>query len=94
MGTRGNVIDAVQAKGLQADTIYACGPLPMLRGVKGYAAEHHIRAQISMEERMACGIGACLACVCGSREIDSHTNVHNKRICKDGPVFDAEEITF
>ena len=41
---------------------------------------------------MACGIGACLACVCRSKETDSHTGVHNKRICKDGPVFLAQEV--
>lgn len=41
---------------------------------------------------MACGIGACLACVCQSTEVDHHSNVHNKRICKDGPVFDAREV--
>lgn len=91
-GIRGNVIDAIRENGLTADTIYACGPMPMLRGVKAYAAEQSIPAQISMEERMACGIGACLACVCQSSEVDEHSNVHNKRICKDGPVFDAEEI--
>ena len=47
---------------------------------------------LSLEERMACGIGACLACVCTSKDVDEHTNVKNKRICKDGPVFAAEEI--
>ena len=47
---------------------------------------------ISMEEKMACGIGACLACVCRSAEVDAHTNVHNKRVCKEGPVFDAREV--
>lgn len=91
-GTRGNVIDAVQENGLTADLIFACGPTPMLKGIKEYAKTHGIKAQLSLEERMACGIGACLACVCKSKERDHHTNVHNKRICKDGPVFYAEEI--
>lgn len=91
-GTKGNVIDVVKKRGLTADMIYACGPLPMLRGVKEYAASEGIPAQISMEEKMACGIGACLACVCQSKEKDAHSNVCNKRICKDGPVFMAEEI--
>ena len=72
---------------LDADIIYACGPTPMLRALKDYAAENNIECWISMEERMACGIGACLACVCKSKEKDAHTNVHNKRICKEGPVF-------
>jgi dihydroorotate dehydrogenase electron transfer subunit len=45
-----------------------------------------------MEERMACGIGACLGCVCQSKEVDDHSHVHNKRVCKDGPVFLATEV--
>lgn len=93
-GTKGNVIDAIQANQIEADTIYACGPMPMLRGVKSYAEQKGIPAQISLEERMACGIGACLACVCGSKEEDAHSMVHNKRVCKDGPVFDSREICF
>ena len=64
----------------------------MLRAVQSYAKEKGIPAQISLEEKMACGIGACLACVCQSKEVDEHSHVHNKRICKDGPVFDAEEV--
>lgn len=92
VGTKGNVITAIQEHGLTADTIYACGPLPMLRGVKSFAREKGIQAQISMEERMACGIGACLACVCQSVEQDGHSHVKNKRICKDGPVFLAEDM--
>lgn len=91
-GTKGNVIDAIRAGRLEGDIIYACGPAPMLRGVKAFAGERGIKAQLSLEERMACGIGACLACVCKSKEKDPHTNVNNKRICKDGPVFYAEEI--
>ncbi len=98
LGFHGNVVDAAKscvAEGALslADTcICACGPLPMLRGIKAFAAEHDIPAQISMEERMACGVGACLACVCKSTETDHHSNVKNKRVCKDGPVFMAEEI--
>lgn len=91
-GTKGNVIDVLKEHHLQAEVIYACGPTPMLRGVKAYALEHGIRAWLSMEERMACGIGACLACVCQSKEVDHHSNVNNKRICKDGPVFYANEV--
>ena len=92
LGTKGNVIDAVREQAVQGAVIYACGPTPMLKGVKTYAAEMGLEAQISLEERMACGIGACLACVCKSKEVDGHTHVHNKRVCKDGPVFDAKEV--
>ena len=91
-GTKGNVIDAIKANGLQADIIYACGPTPMLRALKAFAEENKMECYISMEERMACGIGACLACVCKSKEKDDHTHVHNKRVCKEGPVFDAREV--
>ena len=91
-GTKGNVIDAIKAKGLRADVIYACGPTPMLRALKEYAAENGMEAWISLEERMACGIGACLACVCRTKDTDEHSRVHNKRICKEGPVFLAEDI--
>ncbi len=92
VGTKGNVIDAIMANHLEADIIYACGPTPMLRALKQYAKEHKMECYISLEEKMACGIGACLACVCKSKEVDEHTHVHNKRICKDGPVFAAEEV--
>lgn len=92
VGTKGNVMDAIKENGLKADIIYACGPTPMLRAIKNYAEENGIECYISLEERMACGIGACLACVCKTKEKDHHSNVHNKRICKDGPVFLSTEV--
>lgn len=92
VGTKGNVMDAIRENALQADIIYACGPTPMLRAIKQYAEENNIECYISLEERMACGIGACLACVCQSKEKDHHSNVNNKRICKDGPVFLSTEV--
>lgn len=92
VGTKGNVMDAIRENGLEADIIYACGPTPMLRAIKQYAEENSIECYISLEERMACGIGACLACVCQSKEKDHHSNVNNKRICKDGPVFLSTEV--
>ncbi len=91
-GTKGNVLDAIREQGLKADIIYACGPTPMLRALKAYAAEQGMECWLSLEEKMACGVGACLACVCQSKNIDRHSQVHNKRICKDGPVFLADEI--
>ncbi|MGN0465212.1 MAG: dihydroorotate dehydrogenase electron transfer subunit [Lachnospiraceae bacterium] len=93
-GTKGTVLDAIRECAITGDVIYACGPTPMLRAIQAYALENHIEAQLSLEEKMACGVGACLACVCKSREIDSHSHVHNKRVCKDGPVFDAREVDF
>ena len=66
VGTKGNVLDAIRENHLDADVIYACGPTPMLRALKAYAEEQNMTCYVSMEERMACGIGACLACVCNS----------------------------
>ncbi|MFT4105394.1 MAG: dihydroorotate dehydrogenase electron transfer subunit [Lacrimispora sp.] len=93
-GTKGNVLDAIRENGLEGDVIFACGPTPMLKALKAYALEHGIECYLSLEEKMACGIGACLACVCKTKEVDDHSMVHNKRICKDGPVFKAEEVEF
>ena len=91
-GTKGNVMDAIRENKLEADVIFACGPTPMLRAIKAYAEENNITCYVSMEERMACGVGACLACVCKSKEVDHHSHVHNKRVCKDGPVFLSTEV--
>lgn len=91
-GTKGNVLDAIKEQQLDGDVIFACGPTPMLRAIKAYAVEHQIECWISMEEKMACGVGACLACVCQSSDVDSHSHVKNKRVCKDGPVFLASEV--
>ena len=92
VGTKGNVMDIIKAHSLQADVIMACGPMPMLRAIKAYAAEQKIEAYISLEERMACGVGACLGCVCKTTREDAHSHVHNARICTEGPVFEAGEV--
>lgn len=100
VGTKGTVIDAIAEHAVcgmpgsssSVDVICACGPMPMLRGVKALGIEKEIPVYLSLEERMACGIGACLGCVCQSVDEDSHSKVKNKRVCKDGPVFLSTEI--
>ena len=92
VGTKGNVMDAIRENALTADVIFACGPMPMLRAIKAYAAEQGISAYISLEEHMACGVGACLGCVVKTKEVDHHSHVNNARICTDGPVFEAGEV--
>jgi len=67
------------------DYIAACGPYPMLRVVAQHAHEAGIICEVSLEERMACGIGSCLSCV-----VDTHEG--KKRVCTDGPVFRADEV--
>ena len=92
VGTKGNVIDALKSEKIDCDVIFACGPMPMLRAIKAYASEVGAKAYLSLEERMACGVGACLGCICKTKEIDGHSHVHNARICTDGPVFDADDL--
>ncbi len=96
-GFHGNVIDAVKAQMAEGDmphfdVICSCGPMPMLRGVKAFAEDLGIPAYISLEERMACGVGACLGCVTRTKHVDEHSKVNNARICTEGPVFPAEEV--
>lgn len=67
------------------DKIYSCGPMPMMKAVAAVAAEKQIAAEVSLEERMGCGIGACVTCTC-------NINGGRKRVCKDGPVFSASEV--
>lgn len=92
VGSRGNVLDAIMENGLTGDIIFACGPMPMLAAIKRFAEEKQMEAYISLEERMACGVGACLGCVCKTTQKDPHSHVNNARICTDGPVFDAKEV--
>lgn len=91
-GTKGNVLDAVLEDGAGADVICACGPLPMLRAVKKYAGEKGIPAYLSLEERMACGVGVCLGCVTKTTRTDAHSMVNNARVCVEGPVFPADAV--
>lgn len=90
-GVKGFVTDALSRciKEEKPDIIYACGPVVMLKAVSEIARENEIRCQISLEERMACGVGACLGCAVkmtrGGREFYGH-------VCKNGPVFDAKEV--
>lgn len=84
--------DGINNNIYQGKIIMACGPMPMLRAIKHYAAERNIEAYISLEERMACGVGACLGCVGKTTAIDHHSHVNNARICTDGPVFAASAV--
>lgn len=73
--------------------IYSCGPRPMLKAVGIWAKERGIRAQISMEERMACGIGVCVGCTCKIRK-KGEKDWQNRKVCTDGPVFWSEEVVW
>ena len=86
-GYNGFAINAAKEAIADCDIIYACGPTPMLKAVKQLAEEKGIEAEISMEQRMGCGIGACLVCVCKT------TSGYDK-VCQKGPVFNAKEVVF
>ncbi|TYZ29646.1 dihydroorotate dehydrogenase electron transfer subunit [Selenomonas caprae] len=68
------------------DIVVACGPEIMMKGIAKIAKEHGVRCQVSLEKRMGCGLGACLSC-----SIDT-TDGKRKKVCKDGPVFEAGEV--
>lgn len=83
-GEKGLVTHCIEKNEIQFDYLFSCGPIPMLKSLTSFALEKKV--YISLENRMACGIGACLACVCPS------SNQSYKKICSDGPVFLAEEV--
>lgn len=82
VGVKGFVTDALREKGIEYDYFYACGPLPMLKALSDAT---HSSGELSFEERMGCGFGACMGCSC-------KTLTGNKRICKEGPVLKKEEL--
>ena len=88
-GEKMNAVQAFQAdlaKGNRPDVVLACGPTPMLRALKTLVEKENLECYVSLEERMGCGIGACLVCVCDM------TNGKRARVCKDGPVFNSRDI--
>ena len=93
MGRKGFVTDALEEllQSESPDMICACGPSVMLRKTAEIAERHGIACEISLEERMACGVGACLGCACRIRRDGKECFLH---VCKDGPVFSGKEVVF
>lgn len=87
-GTQGFVTDVIDRKGLAFDALYACGPTAMLKALEQRYRDR--KAFLSLEERMACGVGACYACVCRLQSDPEGSGY--RRVCKDGPVFPAGEV--
>jgi len=92
VGFHGNVVELMEAEGLKG-RIYACGPTPMLKGLQKYADDNRLEASLSLEERMGCGFGGCVGCVTAVKA-DTEAGYAYKKVCKDGPVFDAQEVIF
>lgn len=78
---------------LKPDYIYACGPEPMLAKVTEIAKNAGIAGEVSLEERMGCGVGACLSCVCKIKTVNDD-GFKYKKVCQDGPVFNLQEVIF
>lgn len=92
VGYKGHVVALMEEKDL-VGRIYACGPTPMLKGLQTYAKEKGLTASLSLEERMGCGFGGCVGCVTKIKA-DTEAGYQYKKVCKDGPVFDAQEVLF
>lgn len=90
-GQKGFVTDLLREKIAEVDEVCACGPTPMLKAIAEVCREFGKPCQISLEERMACGIGACLVCAVRVRKDGEEIMQH---VCKNGPVFNAEEVVF
>lgn len=85
-----NPLEEELKKGIAA-MIYACGPTPMLKAVVNSAKKYNIPCEVSLEQRMACGVGACVGCACNINRNGENLVL---RVCKDGPVFNGEEVVF
>lgn len=91
-GFKGNIVQLLETKQLPEDTvILSCGPKPMLRALRDFAAKRNMKLFVSLEERMGCGFGACVGCIA---KLNIGGEVVQKRVCKDGPVFDGSEVIF
>ena len=94
-GAKSNAVDALKRNldRIKPDIILTCGPKPMLKALQSYLKNYpDIKAYVSVEQRMGCGVGACLVCTCKTKEKDNE--LHNRRVCKDGPVFELSELDF
>ncbi|RQD71521.1 MAG: dihydroorotate dehydrogenase electron transfer subunit [Tindallia sp. MSAO_Bac2] len=92
-GYKGTVIDLMRYNNAQGDSLYSCGPKPMLKALSGWAEKNKIPAQVSLEERMACGVGACLVCTCKVKK-ENENDWKHQRVCADGPVFRSQEVVW
>lgn len=90
-GVKGFVTDILREKTGEIDEVCACGPTPMLKAVAEVCKTYSKPCQVSLEERMACGIGACLGCAV---KVKVNGMEFMQHVCKNGPVFNAEEVVF
>lgn len=93
VGFHGNVLQMMEMQGIEADYYLSCGPRPMLKALAEHCVDLEKPLQVSLEERMGCGYGACVGCTCKTAEkSDGSVKVMQKKVCKDGPVFFGNEV--
>ncbi|MFR0778057.1 MAG: dihydroorotate dehydrogenase electron transfer subunit [Zhenhengia sp.] len=92
-GFKGNVVELMEEKGLVGDYYYSCGPKPMLRALAAFCEAKGKPVQVSLEERMGCGYGACVGCVCKTKAANE-VGYEQQKVCKDGPVFLGSEVVW
>ena len=92
VGFKGNTVQLLDSLDEKFDVIYGCGPKIMLKFLAQWAEKHDVPCYISLEERMGCGFGACVGCVCSVSD-DIGNKIH-KKVCVDGPIFNAREVVF
>lgn len=91
VGYKGTAIDLLKESKIKGNLVFGCGPKPMLKALQDWALEHEVEGYLSLEERMGCGFGACVGCVC---KVKGKKGIQHKRVCHDGPVFDIKEVIF
>lgn len=92
LGHKGYITDLLNESINNYEVVYTCGPKVMMNKVMELCSKNNIECYVSLEERMACGVGACLVCACKVKGQDGQW--HHRRACKEGPVFNAKEVHF
>lgn len=93
IGFRGTVLELMEMQNIVADYYLSCGPKPMLKALAAHCHKTNKPLQVSLEERMGCGYGACVGCTCKTKEEkDGLMTVIPQKVCKDGPVFFGDEV--
>ncbi len=91
LGEKGNVVEILEKNLNGEKVVYACGPRPMLKAVSDFTLGKDVKLFVSLEERMGCGMGACLGCVV---KIKTENGEEYRRVCKEGPVFDGHKVIY
>lgn len=95
VGYHGNAVQMIRDKNISADEYFSCGPKVMLKALSDFCIQKNIPCQVSLEERMGCGYGACVGCTCKIKvKTDNGIEIQQRRVCKHGPVFFGEEVVW